>query len=158
MNKQFEYISDGVFSPSKHYMNLLCISGLKPNTFYDLTFSDLILSYYSNNQGVIYFNNEKQALPITCIPYSDIRIHAWRNKDKITTPPIGSYSNTPQYNKIPCDPIYMDVDLTEFDPNTQQNKQVKRKILIKNGTLTLLPQQSMSAYPKYHYEDHIGVL
>ena len=149
MNEAFTQTSERSYSPTKKYMNLLYISGLKPNTFYTLTFNDLMLSYYSNNQGIIYFNNKKQALPIACIPYNDIRIEAWRDKDTITTPPIGTYSNTPQY-KWPCDTIYMNVDLTELHSVTQQIKQENRKIVIKDGSLNLLPI--------YHNEYHFGVV
>jgi hypothetical protein len=134
---------------SRNYMFLSYISGLKNNTFYILSFNDMELSFYSNNQGILYFSDKFQNIPVSCIPYDDMRIKAWRPIDEITTAPVGHYSNTPRYT-YPCDKINLTFTLTEFHAITQTIKSVQRDFIVQNGSIDL---------PPVTYSDkHVGVI
>lgn len=49
--------------------NLYKISNLAINTRYNLSFNDEVNVFLSDKNGEIYFNNNKQPLPMQCIPY-----------------------------------------------------------------------------------------
>jgi hypothetical protein len=146
--KNFQKINSNSFEISKEYNNLLNISNLYPNTFYDISFNDLNLSFMSNENGIIYMNS----LPVACIPYNDIRISygIWNKLKKDMQVPIGTYSDEP-FMKWPCKPIYMTLKLTYFDVVNKKIVNTYREVVIKDGSLDLVELPS----PEHSY---IGIL
>jgi|LakMenE18May11ns_1017448.scaffolds.fasta_scaffold9908779_2 hypothetical protein len=57
------------YSVLRDKCNLYKISNLAPNTRYHLSFSDLVTLFLSDKNGELYFNNNKEPLPMQCIPY-----------------------------------------------------------------------------------------
>lgn len=127
---------------SKKFNNLSSISNLTPNTFYNISFNDLSLSFISDNNGIIYMNKQKELLSLECMSCDLIRISpGYHHKVKFTKNPIGNYTNQSK-NTWPCKSTTLYLDLAEFNAITQKTKLVTRKILIKRGTVQLLPPRS----------------
>ena len=123
--------------------------------FYILTFNDLSLQFFSNNDGEIYFSDDNQYLPVACLPYNDIRLQPVKHNgyinDKLINP-IGHYLNNPDI--LQCQKMVLTFTLTEFSAITQKIKKVQRQCLIQNGELNLLPTTNLT-YKNFSY---IGVI
>jgi hypothetical protein len=110
-----------------YYSGLYSISNLENNTFYTLTFNDVILSFLSDSNGTIYINNQKESLPLNLLSNVEIRINS---KIPFRVNPVGNYY---QNGTI------MNVDLTEYNAVTKTLIPISRQILINNGSLNLIP-------------------
>jgi hypothetical protein len=155
MNKKLERIGFNSYSISRSYDLLLYISGLDKNMFYIISFNDLSLQFFSNNDGEIYFSDDHQYLPVGCIPYNNIRLQSVKyngyNNDKIIEP-IAHYLNNPDI--LQCSKMILTFTLTEFLAITQEIKKVQRQFLVQNGSLGLLPPTNVT----YKNFSHIGVM
>jgi hypothetical protein len=119
--------------------DLLYIENLLPNQHYVLTINDLNMSFFSNGEGIIYWNESKDALPLG-LAYDD----AWGLE-----PPFTQKTNTlvPRavfkpsnmiWTKDNNRPFRLSVDLSYYEYNTQTIKRVKRFIQFKNNSAVLL--------------------
>ena len=64
--------------------DLKSISGLIPDSIYYIEINDLVASFLTDDSGVLYFNDKKQALPTSCLAWSR------RNKIHPAFTPLGS--------------------------------------------------------------------
>ena len=76
------------FVKSKNYIDK--ITNLIPNSIVRITFNDLSLNFKVNAEGDLYFNNEKEPLPIYALPYVDMRLELYdpycKSGDKFLRP------------------------------------------------------------------------
>jgi hypothetical protein len=126
-SKKLLYISPLSYKIPLYYSGLYSISNLENNTFYTLTFNDVILSFLSDSNGTIYINNQKESLPLNLLSNIEIRINS---KIPFRLNPVGNYY---QNGTI------MNVDLTEYNAVTKTITPISRQILINNGSLNVIP-------------------
>ena len=152
ISKKLERASTNSFYISKGYYNLVSVSNLIPNSSYEISFNDLFLQFLSDSNGIVYINKNKDYLPVACMPYNDIRIQPGIHNNIINmNTPIGNYSNEPRI-EWPCEDINMTVGLIIFDVKTQTFIPTDRYVIIKNGSLSLIPNFNDFSL------SHIGVL
>lgn len=124
----------------KDASDLLYIENLLPNEHYVLTINALNINFFSDANGVIYWNKNKDALPLG-LAY-DV---SWG-----LVPPFTQETNTrvPRGVFKPSNMIWtkdnnlqlkLPVDLSYYQPNTRNIIRVTRIIQFKNNSAVLLP-------------------
>lgn len=132
-------IPDYYTIPSNIHNNLGSIQNLNPNTFYILNFNNLELKFLSDENGILYFNNCRDTLPIALLPYNNIGIK-FENKSTFKKVPIGVYYSYPSYidniNKYLEQKIFITFKLTITMIKSNSMKHIHRKMLIQNGKIS----------------------
>ena len=134
--------------------DLTHISGLIPNSFYDITINDLELSFLVDTNGNLYFNDNKDPLPMNCIKdivkitprlstninIKDVLFTFNKTTNKIDSRPMKkkkkmSIQYQPKYNWSsvppgPCKTNEMELDIRNFFPENTAIGHWKKKATI----------------------------
>ena len=121
--------------------DLLYIKNLVPNAHYALGMNDLSASIFSDSNGYIYWNDNKDALPLGLA--SDI---AWTLTPQFTEKndvplPVGVFKSsnmiwTPDNNQQ----LNFSINLAYYKPNTRIIVNTTRILRFKNNAVVLLPE------------------
>lgn len=162
ISKDLEKQKNNMFIISKSYKNLVSVSNLLPNKPYDITFIDFHLAFLSDSNGIIYMNENKDYLPVSCLYYVSIRIQPGYHydDDRDMSTPIGNYSNVPNYD-WPCKDIKIKVILTMYNVDNKTFTPTERNVLIKDGAISVISHEEFqfgNGVLRDFSESHIGVL
>ena len=97
------------------YTGIKSISNLQNNTLYELNFNDLALNFMTNNDGEIYFNNNKDPLPVYCLQYNIINLYRFADKNFETPPKVTFVKDNRCQKDVKPTTISMPFDLVKID-------------------------------------------
>ena len=124
------------------------ISNLPPNFKVSLIFTDYYFNMMSDKDGILYFNNKHEALPMLLLPYNDVIIELEGNNlfdyykkidDKIFNSPIAHYgilTSDERKSILLLDEVPFVIDTTLLCPN-KKNVKYSINTIIKEGNITI---------------------
>lgn len=125
----------------KPVTDLLYIKNLEPNAHYALGMNDLSASIFSDSNGYIYWNDNKDALPLGLAWDIAWTLTPQFTEQKEVQLPVGVFKDsnmiwTPDNNK----PLNFSINLGYYKPNTRILVKTKRILVFKNNAVVLLPE------------------
>lgn len=124
---------------------VVSISGFKPNSWVIFSVNDLRMNFPVDEKGFMYWNKEKESLPVYLLPYVDMRvtnINGPTDMDnsytEIDSKPVQQCYNIPEKDrKTIRDKIEIKVDLVYQDRNSGEIKTTSRTVIIEGGAMSL---------------------